>query len=55
MNSGMWINKKTKNIRSGQWCYVWHSDIFYIWIKGLPMKSIKGDHPEFGNWKLIGK
>ena len=55
-----WKNQKTGEIITGSWKYVWHLDRFFIWLDSTdPITNRRrelqcsGDHPEWGQWKLV--
>lgn len=50
--NGKWLNIKTNKIRIGHWEYLRGMDRFRIKIKGLSLKIIDGDSPEYGDWIL---
>ena len=51
--NGKWRNRKSGKIRDGWWGYYRPSDVFFVKIKGLQMKRVHDDSPEYGNWELV--
>jgi hypothetical protein len=51
MKTGMWTNGK--RTITGVWNYHWPSDRFIVELKAGRRKVIAGEHPEWGNWKLV--
>lgn len=57
LHDGVWINGK--RTITGKWIYDWASDSFSIYLNSRDSITgeyrrmrIKGDSPEWGNWKL---
>ena len=56
MRKATWVNGKKRV--SGSWEYHWPSDTFYIYLDSTDRITgqqreieVKGDAPEWGNWK----
>ncbi len=54
MTPAIWMNRRTGNLREGEWTYYWPSDRFSVAIKGLPFRHVWGDEPQWGDWVFIG-
>jgi len=60
MHKAQWTNGR--RVISGFWTYHWSSDTFAIELNSVDRITgmnrsftIKGDHPEWGKWFLVGR
>lgn len=56
--AGVWTNGKRQV--TGRWEWFWSAQRFVIWLDGTDRTTggqrrieVAGDHPEWGNWKLV--